>query len=227
MAEEKDTAPAAAEEAAAEEAAAEEILETSQEEEASPEEEVLAEDEQVLLQLQESLSTLDQENKELQDKLLRKQADFDNFRKRMFREKEDSIKYANSSLLSDLIAVIDDFERAIGSAESSTDFESFLSGIKLIEKQFVGMLERNWGLKRMETVGKEFDPQEHEALMMVESDECDTETVVEDYQKGYYLQDRVLRHAKVKVGTPKQGEKSEAASPKETGKKKSGKKSNK
>ena len=108
-----------------------------------------------------------------------------------------------------ILPVIDDFERAIGSAESSTDFESFLSGIKLIEKQFVGMLERNWGLKRMETVGKEFDPQEHEALMMEECDGCSTQTVVEDYQKGYFLHDRVLRHAKVKVGVPKAAEEAE------------------
>lgn len=139
---------------------------------------------------------------DLKDQLLRKQADFDNFRKRMFREKEESIKYANSTLLQDLVSVIDDFERAIASAEKSQDFTAFLSGIQLIERQFAGMLERNWGLKRMETIGNEFDPQKHEALMMEECADCSTQTVIEDFQKGYYLHDRVLRHAKVKVGIP-------------------------
>jgi len=166
------------------------------------EETTLTEEEAGLLKLQEDIIRLEEETGNLRDQLLRKQADFDNFRKRMFREKEELIKYANTALLSDLISVIDDFERAIGSAESSTDFESFLSGIKLIEKQFVGMLERDWGLKRMVTVGKEFDPQEHEALMMEECEECTTQTVLEDFQKGYFLHDRVLRHAKVKVGVP-------------------------
>ncbi len=166
------------------------------------EETTLTEEEAGLLKLQEDIIRLEEETGNLKDQLLRKQADFDNFRKRIFREKEESIKYANTALLSDLIAVIDDFERAIGSAESSTDFESFLSGIKLIEKQFVGMLERDWGLKRMITVGKEFDPQKHEALMMEECEGCTTQTVLEDFQKGYFLHDRVLRHAKVKVGVP-------------------------
>ena len=124
----------------------------------------------------------------------------------MFREKEDAIRYANSNLIADLVSVIDDLERAIVSAEQTQNFESLLSGIQLIEKQFLSMLENNWGLKRMETLGKEFNPQEHEALMKTEDSEYKIETVVEDYQKGYYLHDRVLRHAKVRVGTPKSSE---------------------
>ncbi len=152
--------------------------------------------------LTDRLAELEQENAELRDSYLRKQADFDNFRKRMFREKEESIRYANKELLSALIPVIDDFERALQSAEVSRDFESFYPGVKLIEKQFVGMLEKQWGLKRMECLNQEFDPQEHEAVMMIESPDYDVQTVVEDFQKGYYYQDRVLRHAKVKVAVP-------------------------
>lgn len=200
MAEEKGQTSAAGEEEILE-AVAGENQETS-ENDAAVEADVLTTEEQELLQLQENVEKLELDNTDLKDQLLRKQADFDNFRKRMFREKEDAIKYANSSLLSDLVSVIDDFERAIGSAESSKDFESFLSGFRLIEKQFVGMLERNWGLKRMDTMGKEFDPQKHEALMMEECDDCSIQTIIEDYQKGYFLHDRVLRHAKVKVGIP-------------------------
>jgi len=222
MAEEKEQAAAAGEE---------EILETAAEENQKTSEKVsdvetdtLTKEEQELLQLQESVETLEIENADFKDQLLRKQADFDNFRKRMFREKEDAIKYANSNLLADLVSIIDDFERAIGSAESSEDFDSFLTGFRLIEKQFVGMLERNWGLKRMDTVGKEFDPQEHEALMMEECDGCSSQTIIEDYQKGYFLHDRVLRHAKVKVRIPPV---EEVVVGKKEEKKKSGKKKNK
>ena len=200
MAEEKEQATAAGEEETLE-TAAKENQKTS-EKDSSVETDVLTPEEQELLQLQENVGKLEIDNADLKDQLLRKQADFDNFRKRMFREKEDAIKYANSTLLADLVSIIDDFERAIGSAENSEDFDSFLTGFRLIEKQFVGMLERNWGLKRMDTVGKEFDPQEHEALMMEECDDCSIQTIIEDYQKGYFLHDRVLRHAKVKVGIP-------------------------
>ena len=152
--------------------------------------------------LNAQIDALKAENSELKNQYLRKQADFENFRKRMQREKQESIKYANSNLLQDLVTIIDDFERAIRSSEESRDFESFHSGIKMIEHQFVNMLERKYGLTRMESEGKEFDPQQHEAINMEESPEVDVQTVVEDYQKGYMLNDRVLRHAKVKVAIP-------------------------
>ncbi|MDC7225252.1 MAG: nucleotide exchange factor GrpE [Spirochaetales bacterium] len=139
---------------------------------------------------------------ELKDQYLRKQADFDNFRKRMLREKEDSIKFANTALLNDIISVIDDFERALQSSEESQDFKAFHSGIEMIEKQMISMLESNWGLKRFDSAGEPFDPEKHEALMMEESTEVETQTVLEDFMKGYQLHDRVIRHAKVKVAKP-------------------------
>ncbi|MGM0431496.1 MAG: nucleotide exchange factor GrpE [Spirochaetota bacterium] len=163
-------------------------------------------------ELRGSVEQLKGEVEDYKNQYLRKHADYENFRKRLLREKDESIKYANEALLKDLMTVIDDFERAIQSAEETKDFESFLSGIKLIEKRFVSMLEQNWGLKRMETAGEEFDPQRHEALMMEERPDCDREEVVEVYQKGYSLNDRVIRHAKVKVGKPT----SEAAAEKDT-----------
>ncbi|HTP59648.1 MAG TPA: nucleotide exchange factor GrpE, partial [Spirochaetia bacterium] len=97
---------------------------------------------------EERISLLEAETADLKDKLLRKQADFENFRKRMLREREDSSRYANASLLSDILGLIDDFERAIHSAEESRDFPGFLQGVAMIEKQFVEMLEARWGLKR-------------------------------------------------------------------------------
>ncbi|WP_319560873.1 nucleotide exchange factor GrpE [Marispirochaeta sp.] len=153
--------------------------------------------------LRNRIQELEAENSELKSQYLRKSADFENFRKRMFREKEESVKYANTNLLSDIVNIIDDFERAIKSSQESRDFEMFHSGIELIEKQFTGMLERNWGLKRFESEGEIFDPQKHEAIGMEEREGLQDQMVIEDYQKGYMLHDRVLRHAKVKVGVPK------------------------
>ena len=152
--------------------------------------------------LENELEKANEEIADLKDKYLRKQADFDNFRKRMLREKEESIKYANAALLSDIINVIDDFERALASSGESGDYESLHSGIEIIEKQMISMLETNWGLKRFDSAGEPFNPEKHEALMMEESDEYDTQTVVEDFMKGYTLHDRVIRHAKVKVANP-------------------------
>jgi len=185
--------------------AAEEIVRSVEQEEAVdtvPESHEQQAEEVDIQYLHAQIEALKSENTELKNDILRKQADFENFRKRMQREKQESIKYANSNLLQDIITIIDDFERAIRSSEESKDFDSFHSGIKMIEHQFVGMLERKYGLKRMEAVGKEFDPQKHEAIGMEESADVTTQVVLEDYQKGYVLNDRVLRHAKVKVAVP-------------------------
>ncbi len=155
---------------------------------------------------EERVKTLLAEVADLKDKLLRKQADFENFRKRMLREREDAARYANAALLTDLIGLIDDFERAIHSGEESRDFNSLLQGISMIEKQLVEMLEGRWGLKRFTSVGETFDPNRHEAVQRVEGPVDSKPTVVEDYQKGYYLHERVLRPARVKVMVPAQGE---------------------
>ncbi|NBF40220.1 MAG: nucleotide exchange factor GrpE, partial [Spirochaetes bacterium] len=153
-------------------------------------------------QLRARVQELEHENSELKDQYLRKQADFENFRKRMTREKADAIAYANKQLLLDILQIIDDFERAIKSAEESRDFDSFHEGVALIEKQFTSMLERKWGLRRFDSEGEEFDPQKHEAVMTGEDGDHDHPVVLEDYQKGYFLNDKVLRSAKVKVSVP-------------------------
>jgi molecular chaperone GrpE len=152
--------------------------------------------------LLEAVNALTQENSDLKDQYLRKHADFENYRKRMAREKADSIKYGNQELLKDLIEVIDNFDRAIKSSKDSQDFNSFKEGISMIEQQFTGMLESKWSLKKMESVGSVYDPNAHESLMMEESSDIGVPTVIEDFQAGYTLYDRVLRPAKVKVGKP-------------------------
>ena len=152
--------------------------------------------------LNRRVEELENEIASLKDQMLRKQAEMVNFRKRILKDKEDAIRFSSANLLTDLITIIDNFERAIQSSTQSKDFDSFHSGIELIEKQFTGMLENKWGLKRIKSIGEEFDPQKHEAIGMEESSGHDVETVVEDYQKGYILHDRVLRPAKVKVAVP-------------------------
>jgi molecular chaperone GrpE len=152
--------------------------------------------------LAQQVQQLERELKEGKDQLLRKAAEFDNFRKRLVRDKEESIKYANAGLLGDILPIIDDFERAIHSAADSKDFDAFHTGVSMIEKQMVSMLERNWGLKRFSANGEPFDPEKHEAIAVEETDQHDSEIVLEDYQKGYLLHDRVLRPAKVKVARP-------------------------
>jgi molecular chaperone GrpE len=139
---------------------------------------------------------------ETRDQLLRKAADFENFRKRMNQEKQMAIEYANQSLLLDIIPIIDDFERALQAAESSKDFAALLEGITMIEKRLTGQLESKWGLKRFNSAGELFDPNRHEALMMEKSPEVSEPTVQEDLLKGYLLKDRVIRAAKVKVLMP-------------------------
>jgi molecular chaperone GrpE len=154
---------------------------------------------------EDKVCALQTEVLDLTDKLLRKQADFENYRKRMIRERDEAARYANAALLGDLIATIDDFERAIRSAEESRDFSAFFQGISMIERQLLETLESRWGLRRFSSTGESFDPNRHEAVLRVEGPADAKPTVVEDYQRGYYLHERVLRPAKVKVMVPAAG----------------------
>jgi len=143
---------------------------------------------------------------ELNDQYLRKAADFENYRKRMNREKQELTEFANQNLLLDLLPVLDDFERATKSAETSRDFASLYEGISMIQKQLGSQLENKWGLKRFDSEGEPFDPNRHEAIQMEKTPEVAEAVVKEDYVKGYLLKERVIRYAKVKVLMPADGE---------------------
>ncbi|MDR2964309.1 MAG: nucleotide exchange factor GrpE, partial [Treponema sp.] len=112
----------------------------------------------------------------------------------------------NQTLLLDLIPIIDDFERAIIAGETTNEMASFLEGIKMIEKRLTTQLENKWGLKRFDSVGEPFDPNFHEALFMEKSPDVKEAVVQEDLFKGYFLKDRVIRAAKVKVLMPENPE---------------------
>jgi len=133
------------------------------------------------------------------DKLLRVQADFENTRKRLEREKQDFIKFANEGLILELLNILDDLERVVDLAESKNqDMSAFLKGVEMILAHIYEMLKEH-GVKPVDAKGKLFDPNFHEALMQVENKELPEHTVVEELQKGYLLNERVIRTAKVKV----------------------------
>jgi len=160
------------------------------------------EDKAAELTPEEKIAELEAQLAEIRDQLLRKAADFENFRKRMNQDKQNAIEYANQSLLLDIIPVIDDFERAIQAGEGSKDMNAFLEGVKMIEKRLTSQLESKWGLKRFYSAGEPFDPNRHEALMVEKSPDITEAVVQEDLSRGYLLKDRVIRTSKVKVLMP-------------------------
>lgn len=147
---------------------------------------------------QAELEKLRAEAEEHKQRLLRTQADFDNFRRRTLKEKEELGKYASAKLITELLPVIDNFERALSTTAESADLSSYAKGVEMIFRQLEGILKTE-GLTAMEPVGTPFNPEFHQAIMQVESDEYEEGTVVEVVQKGYLLKDKVLRPAMVKV----------------------------
>lgn len=146
----------------------------------------------------EELDKLRAELEEQQQRLLRVQADYDNFRRRTVKEKEDLAKYASAKLISELLPVIDNFERALGTVSDNEEVVAYSKGVEMIIRQFENVLQAE-GLKKMEAVGEVFNPEFHQAIMQVESDEYEDGIVVEEVQSGYLLKDKVLRPAMVKV----------------------------
>jgi molecular chaperone GrpE len=150
----------------------------------------------------EDLERAEKEIASLRDAQLRKLAEFENFRKRTEREKADYFRFALADLVRDLLPVLDNFERALGHAPAAGDDEYRL-GIDLIYRQLAETLKRR-GLREVATVGP-FDPNVHEAVAREESAEVEPNTILEVLQRGYYLNDRLLRPAFVKVAVPATG----------------------
>lgn len=146
------------------------------------------------------LEKLRQDIAEQQEKLLRVQADYDNFRRRSRLEKEDMAKYASKQVVEQLLPVYDNFDRALQTSKDSQDFEALYTGLDMIYRQFAGVLEQE-GLKPMEVIGKPFNPEFHQAVMQVETDEYEEGIIVEELQRGYMLKDKVIRPAMVKVSS--------------------------
>ncbi|MCI7564644.1 MAG: nucleotide exchange factor GrpE [Treponema sp.] len=150
----------------------------------------------------EKISALEKEVQDLKTQALYKAAENENWRKRMMQQKDDAIAYANASLLSDLLDSLDNFDRTIDAAKDAKDVKSIADGIKMINKNLVKMLEDKYGLSNFAKEGDEFNPEEHEAIGRVEDEKAKKETLKQVYLKGYKLNGKIIRHAKVMVSVP-------------------------
>lgn len=146
----------------------------------------------------DELETLRREVDTLRDQSLRTLADFDNYRKRIERERAEERKYAAVEVLREVLGIVDNLERAL-SAEGG--LEDLKQGVEMILRQMAELLRRS-GVERIEATGREFDPTYHEAVSRVEDPEADTPQVVEEFQPGYVVHDRLLRPSIVKVAVP-------------------------
>ncbi len=152
---------------------------------------------------EEKIARLEAENADLKDQLLRRAADFDNYRKRMIAEKQEAFDYGNANLLKDLLDSLDNFDRAIEAAATATDVKAVADGVSMVNKNLVGMLENKYNLTSFGKAGDKFDPEIHEAIGKTEGDVKEPE-LSQVYLKGYKLKERVIRHAKVMVTMPKE-----------------------
>ncbi len=149
-------------------------------------------------ELRRELEQKDKELKETHDRLLRLAADFENYKKRAAKDKEDWHKYANEDLLRSILPFIDNLERAVDHSEKAKDVESLIEGVKLTIQQLLQALSK-FGLSTFESAGKPFDPAVHEAMLVVQTDDVEPNHVMKEFQRGYRLNDRLLRPATVSV----------------------------
>ena len=156
-------------------------------------------------ELKKKLEEKEKEAKENYDRLLRTAADFENYKKRAAREKEDWTKFANEDLIRAILPFIDNLERAVNHAQKIADTGGLVEGVQLTLQQLLQALNK-FGLSSFESVGKPFDPAMHEAMLVVETDKHEPNQVVEEFQKGYLLNDRLLRPATVSVSKPPEKE---------------------
>ena len=162
---------------------------------------------EVVKDLRSKLETKTGEAEENYDRLLRVSAEFENYKKRTAREMVDFQKYANQSLLRELLPIIDNLELAIKAAAEAADSTDacLLDGVELTRKEILKVFE-NFHVEPIDALGKPFDPNFHEAVMREESDEHPENTVVNELQKGYLMHDRLLRPSMVVVAMPKNKE---------------------
>ena len=144
------------------------------------------------------LKKIKEVNTQLKDQLLRKVAEYDNYRKRTEREFLNRIQNANERLITEMLPVLDDFERSLNHAREAENTDLLVEGFELIYKKLSSIMEKE-GLKPIEAIGREFDPDKHDALMQMESDSHDSGTILEEHLKGYNLNDKVIRHSQVLV----------------------------
>jgi len=179
----------------------ENLLKTIGEELKIPIEEDRKEKEKGIEGLKKRLEETEKEAKDHYERLLRVAADFENYKKRVAKEKEEWMKFANEDLLKAILPFIDNLERAVNHAEKVKDTGVMIEGVRLTLQQLLQILNK-FGVSSIESIGKPFDPTFHEAMLMVETDQHEPNQVMEEFQKGYLLNDRLLRPATVSVSKP-------------------------
>lgn len=147
---------------------------------------------------EERIKELESELQETKDKYLRLYAEFENYRRRVQKDKEELMKYGTEPLISELLTVVDNLEMALEHASKESNLESLLKGVEITLKEFRKVLNK-FGVKEIEALGKPFDPSVHHAMSQVVRDDVADKTVVEEYRKGYKLNDRVIRPSLVAV----------------------------
>lgn len=177
----------------------EEVKEAQVEEAVTPEnsEETVEEKSEAAL-LQEKVDELQAKLTETEGRTLRLQADFENYKRRVQMDKQAAEKYRAQRLVSDILPALDNFERAMQVEATDEQTKSLLQGMEMVHRQLLEALTKE-GVEVIEAVGKQFDPNEHQAIMQVEDSEFESNAVVEEFQKGYKLKDRVIRPSMVKV----------------------------
>lgn len=196
----QDTEEAAQEEATQEEATQEDVQEEDVQDE-NPEEDGQDEGSKKGLRKKKKdkkLETLEAEKKDLEDRVMRQMAEFENYRKRTEKEKATMFEMGAKSVIEKMLPIVDNFERGLASVPDEKKDDSVYEGMNLIYKQLVTELEK-MDVKPIEAVGKEFDPNFHNAVMQVESDEFETGFVAQELQKGYTYRDTVVRYSMVAV----------------------------
>jgi molecular chaperone GrpE len=143
--------------------------------------------------------------RELRERLIRLQADFENYKKRVERDRVDYLRHATSDLLGRILPVLDNFERALASVRPGGSIDAFVEGVELIHRQLLSALERE-GLREMESIGQPFDPGVHEAVATETDPALPPHVVTHVFQRGYLLHDRLLRPAMVRVRIDDEGD---------------------
>lgn len=154
-----------------------------------------------LERVRQTAESKEREAKENYDRFLRQTAELENFKKRAAREKADAVRYANETLIRDLLQVIDNLERAVEHAQGGGNGKPLVEGVTMVLKGFLDVLARH-GVTLISAKGQSFDPEKHEAIAQIETDQVQPNTVVEEHHKGYYLFDRLLRPSLVTVAKP-------------------------
>jgi molecular chaperone GrpE len=156
------------------------------------------EDDELNKQKDQRIEALENELAELKDKLLRRAAEFENYKRRTENDQLNLLKYAAESFIIKLLPIVDDFERSLQHMEGSKDIESVQQGVKMIYDKLMKTLDEQ-GVKKIESVGEPFNVEFHEALLQRKADKVAPHTVLDEVEKGYMYKDRVIRHAKVIV----------------------------